>query len=192
MLQRYILIMLRIVLLKSINVSCSSSFLYLLLQYYSCYWCQWFWIEKSVIYSAKFTGKIFLFKFFSEIFVWYGNWDSVIVCGIAGWQYFPINKNFNILITATMIRVSHREQLSTTIRSSRPEVFCKNGVLRNFAKFTRKHVCQSVRSEACNFIKKETLAPVFSCEFCKVSKNTFSYRTPPVAASEQSDNNVYI
>ena len=144
MLQRYILIMLRIVLLKSINVSCSSSFLYLLLQYYSCYWCQWFWIEKSVIYSAKFTGKIFLFKFFSEIFVWYGNWDSVIVCGIAGWQYFPINKNFNILITATMIRVSHREQLSTTIRSSRPEVFCKKGVLRNFAKFTEKHLCQSL------------------------------------------------
>ena len=25
---------------------------------------------------------------------------------------------------------------------------------------------------------------MFSCEFCKISKNTFSYRTPPVAASE--------
>ena len=24
---------------------------------------------------------------------------------------------------------------------------------------------------------------MFSCEFCKISKNTFSYRTPPVAAS---------
>ena len=29
-----------------------------------------------------------------------------------------------------------------------------------------------------NFIKKETLAQVFSCEFCEVSKNTFFYRTP--------------
>ena len=29
------------------------------------------------------------------------------------------------------------------------------------------------RPEACNFIKKETLAQVFSCEFCKISKNTF-------------------
>ena len=38
-------------------------------------------------------------------------------------------------------------------------------------------------SEACNFIKKETLAQVFSCEFCEISKNSFSYRTPPVAAS---------
>ena len=33
-----------------------------------------------------------------------------------------------------------------------------------------------------NFIKKETLAQVFSCEICEISKNTFSYRTPPVAA----------
>ena len=37
--------------------------------------------------------------------------------------------------------------------------------------------------QACDFIKKETLGQVFSSEFCKISKNTFSYRTPPVAAS---------
>ena len=80
---------------------------------------------------------------------------------------------------------------NTLIRSSRPEVFCKKGVLRNFAKFTGKHLCQSLlfnkvaglRPQACNFIKKETLAQVLSCEFHKISKNTFSYRTPPVAAS---------
>ena len=29
------------------------------------------------------------------------------------------------------------------------------------------------RSEACNFIKKVTLAQVFSCELCEISKNTF-------------------
>ena len=29
------------------------------------------------------------------------------------------------------------------VRSSRPEVFCKKGVLRNFTKFTGKHLCQS-------------------------------------------------
>ena len=29
-------------------------------------------------------------------------------------------------------------------RSSRPEVFCKRGVLRNFAKFAGKHLCQSL------------------------------------------------
>ena len=33
--------------------------------------------------------------------------------------------------------------------------------------------------KACNFIKKESLAQVFSCEFCRISKNTFFNRTPP-------------
>ena len=67
-------------------------------------------------------------------------------------------------------------------RSSRPEVFCKKVVLRNFAKFTGKQLCQ--RPQAYIFIKKETLAQVFSCEFCKISKNTFLCRTPLVAASD--------
>ena len=32
-------------------------------------------------------------------------------------------------------------------------------------------------------ITKEALAQVFSCDFCQISKNAFSYRTSPVAAS---------
>ena len=43
--------------------------------------------------------------------------------------------------------------------------------------------CFVKKAEACNFIKKETQAQVFSCEFYEISKNTFPYRTPPVAAS---------
>ena len=75
--------------------------------------------------------------------------------------------------------------------SSRQELFCKKGVLRNFAKFTGKHLCQNlffskVADQACNFIKKEILAQVFSFEFCKISKNTYSYRTPLLVASECS------
>ena len=34
------------------------------------------------------------------------------------------------------------------------------------------------------FIKKGTLAQVFSCEFCEIPKNAFSYRTPLETASE--------
>ena len=57
----------------------------------------------------------------------------------------------------------------------------KKVFLRNFAKFTGKHLCQSLffnkvaglRLQACNFIKKKTLEQVFSYEFCKISKNTF-------------------
>ena len=38
-------------------------------------------------------------------------------------------------------------------------------------------------NKGCNFIKNETLAQVFSSEFCKISKNTFFYRALLVAAS---------
>ena len=49
--------------------------------------------------------------------------------------------------------------------------------LRYFAKFTGKNLHQSlffnrVADVACNFIKKEGLAQVFSCKFCKTSKTT--------------------
>ena len=56
----------------------------------------------------------------------------------------------------------------TYFRSSRPEVFCKKGVLRNFTKFTGKHLCQSLF-----FNKRETLAQVFSCEFCETLRTPF-------------------
>ena len=61
-------------------------------------------------------------------------------------------------------------------RSSHQRWSIIKGVLRNFAKFTGKHLCKSLfllQPQACNFIKKETLAQVFSCEFCEISKNTF-------------------
>ena len=62
-------------------------------------------------------------------------------------------------------------------RSSHWRCSVRKGVLRNFAKFTGKHLCQSLLFNnvpgPCNFIKKETLAQVFSCEFCEISKNTF-------------------
>ena len=70
---------------------------------------------------------------------------------------------------------------------SRPEIFCKKRVLKNLTKFTGRHLCQSLffNKVACNFIKKETLTQVFSCEFCKIFKSTSFYTTPPVAASWQ-------
>ena len=38
--------------------------------------------------------------------------------------------------------------------------------------------------EVYNFIKKEILAQVFSCEYCKIFQERLFYRTIPVAASE--------
>ena len=56
-------------------------------------------------------------------------------------------------------------------RSSRPEVLCKKGALRNFAKFTEKRFCQTF------FFKKVAGLKGFSCKFCEISKTTFCYRT---------------
>ena len=78
--------------------------------------------------------------------------------------------------------------LYKTYLSSRPEVFCKKGVPRNFAKFTGKDLHQSLFYNEVEgirptvFTKKETLAQAFSCEFCKILKNTIFHGTPPVAA----------
>ena len=63
----------------------------------------------------------------------------------------------------------------------------KKSKIESLPKFRKMSNIRSSRlelSEACNFIKKETLAQVFSCEFCEISKNTFFHRTPPAAASE--------
>ena len=70
----------------------------------------------------------------------------------------------------------------TITRSIHLECSVKKGVLRNFTKLTGKHLCQGL------FFNKVaglglTLAQVFSCEFCEISMNTFSYRMPLVAAS---------
>ena len=54
-----------------------------------------------------------------------------------------------------------------------PEVFYKKVVLKNFAKFTGKHLCQSLVFNKVAGLK-ETLAQLFSCEFRDISKNTFS------------------
>ena len=46
--------------------------------------------------------------------------------------------------------------------------------------------------EACNFIKKETLAHELSCEFSEISKNIFFYRALVVAASGPTILNCFI
>ena len=73
-------------------------------------------------------------------------------------------------------------------RSSRPELLCKK-VLLEISQNSQENTCARVsfliklKAKACNFIKKETLAQVFSREFFKISKNTFFHRTPLLAVS---------
>ena len=57
----------------------------------------------------------------------------------------------------------------------------KKGVLKKFAKFTGKNLCQSLFF---NKVAGLSLAQVFFCEVCEIFKNIFLYRTPPKAGSE--------
>ena len=51
---------------------------------------------------------------------------------------------------------------------------------------SRENTCARV-TFLMKFIKKETTAQVFSCIFCKITKNTFFRRTPLVAVSVNLD-----
>ena len=68
-------------------------------------------------------------------------------------------------------------------RCSVKRVFLKN------SKDSQENTCARVsfliklQTSGYDFIKKETPAQVLSCEFCEIFKNTFFYRTLPVAAS---------
>ena len=76
-----------------------------------------------------------------------------------------------------------------TCKSSRPDVFHKIGVLKNFTKFTGKDLWQNlffnkVADDACNFIKTRLWHRCFPVNFVEFLRTSFFYRTPPVAASE--------
>ena len=67
------------------------------------------------------------------------------------------------------LATQYRGAFRTLSRSSHRRCSIRKGdVLRNFAKVTGKHLCQSIF-----FNKKETQAQVFPCEFFESSTNTF-------------------
>ena len=75
------------------------------------------------------------------------------------------------------------------VKSSHRRRSVGKGVLRNFAKFTGKHLCQSLFSESlrpATLLKRGSGAGVFR-EFCEVSKNTFLIEPLWAIAFEQSE-----
>ena len=47
-----------------------------------------------------------------------------------------------------------------------------------------------VESQRLQLYNKETPTRMFSCEYCEIFKNSFCYRTPPVAASVESKSEI--
>ena len=67
----------------------------------------------------------------------------------------------------------------STFRSSQHRC-CIKKVFLEISHNSQENTCARVSfliKLACNFIKKDSLTQVFSCEFCEISKNTFFYGT---------------
>ena len=70
-----------------------------------------------------------------------------------------------------------KDTLAQMFSSSNRECSKKKVLLKNFVKFTGKHLCQSLffdkvaGTRAATLLKKETLAPVVSWEFCDILNN---------------------
>ena len=73
----------------------------------------------------------------------------------------------------------YKKHATNKIRSSHPEVFCKECVLRNFAKFTGKHKCQSfffnkvAAPRPANSLKKRPWHRCFPVNFVQFVRGPF-------------------
>ena len=77
-----------------------------------------------------------------------------------------------------LIRMFYRQKIQSIRKHNKLQRWC-------LGEASQGNTCTSVSFLIKrNFIKKETLAQMFSCEFWDIFKNTFFYGTPLVAASE--------
>ena len=83
--------------------------------------------------------------------------NRILSC-INSWIFMILNKQKQppeVFMKTVFLEVSHNSQENTCARVS-------------FLSLRTQSLPQG-----CSFIKKETLAQAFSCEYCKISKNTF-------------------
>ena len=101
-----------------------------------------------------------------------------------GIKYFRKLTKFKVISTGT----AELQEICRSVKSThhswrfrnRHRRFSKKSYSKKFCKIHRKHLCQSrvsflinLHASACNFIKNQTLAQLFSYEFCEICKNTF-------------------
>ena len=97
----------------------------------------------------------------------------------------PEHSHYLYVFSGKLI-IFYKKVLLVFVNSS-PDVFCRKGALRNFAKLTGKQLCLSLFLNKVAGLRPETLFKkrfwqLFSCEYCKISKNTIFNKTPQEAA----------
>ena len=125
-------------------------------------------------------------RFLNNLFLWCFLWLKIVKNGYT-WEWC-----FYFWLRLKKLPESAAKQatsiLGKTSRSSLSQMFFRIGVLKNFANFIGKHQCWSIFSiklQTWTLLKIDSTR-VFSCEIYNIFQNTFFYRAPPVAASEQT------
>ena len=87
---------------------------------------------------------------------------------------FFFSRHFTSVIFVKICHVRHKKVV-IQFRSCRPEGFCKKGVLRNFAKFKGKHLCQSLffNKRPVTLLKKRLCYVCFPVNFAKFLRTRF-------------------
>ena len=70
--------------------------------------------------------------------------------------------NYNTLKIKSNVKINY-----STFQRQPPEVFYKNGVLRNLTKFTGKHLCHSLFSNKVSLLKKRLWHKCYPVNFAK-------------------------
>ena len=82
-------------------------------------------------------------------------------------------RNFDVylILISGKLRFLNIKNMFHEYKSSSPEMFCKNVILKSFAKFTRKHLCRSLilkkKTVVFKLTKKRLRSRCFSVSFAK-------------------------
>ena len=127
------------------------------------------YMYRASINSARVRGKRDLFKSVHLLVKWrhcFAKVRTKMRAGFKNLTYLSVRSLWMVLA------LSNRQ-------SSRPEAFCQKGVLRNFAKFTGKHVFQSLffnkvaGLRSATVLKKTLWHRCFPVNFVKILRTPF-------------------
>ena len=129
----------------------------------------------EVFYWKKTSAQVFSSEFYQKIYDTLFHGKSPVAASVQDRVnlkiiiiYIIYYKNMAFLHTKIYFWYWYFQ--SITSRSNHTRCSVKKAGFRNYTKFTGKHPCQSLFLNK----KKETLAQVFFCKFCDISKNNFS------------------
>ena len=130
-------------------------------------------VFQAVLQNLSGNSKKFSEQIYYEVFQPETAFRKLLVCKSVGNSQadtFPVIQ-FYFRPVCIQNTCRHRSSHRCSVRK---------GVLRNFTKFTRKHLCQGhflIKLQACNFIKKRLWYRYFPVNFAKFLRRPYSQNT---------------